>query len=188
MNTIKRKSGNEMFSNGRKLSEFWRWAYSNVMGNRERGILAEYIVAMATESDADSRIEWDAYDLITPDGIKLEVKSSAYLQTWSQDKLSKIVFNISPSKLWDKKTHTYSTEKIRWADIYVFCLFTATVIDNANPLDLSQWRFFVIRTDELNKKLENQKTITLSGLKLLHHRECNYEDLRQTIFEMNEYC
>ena len=32
------------------------------------------------------RQEWDAYDIETPDGIKVEVKSGAYLQSWSQKK------------------------------------------------------------------------------------------------------
>lgn len=30
-----------------------------------------------------TRREWDAYDLVTPTGTTLEVKSSAYVQTWT---------------------------------------------------------------------------------------------------------
>lgn len=43
-------------------------------------------------------IEWDAVDIIYK-GIKIEVKSSGYLQSWNYDKLSKIRFDIS------KKNH-----------------------------------------------------------------------------------
>ena len=29
------------------------------------------------------RIEWGSYDLLTPSGIKVEVKNSAYIQSWA---------------------------------------------------------------------------------------------------------
>ena len=65
---------------------FSQWAYSDVSSNASRGILAEYIVASALGIAAATRREWDAYDLETQDGVKLEIKSASYLQSWAQAK------------------------------------------------------------------------------------------------------
>jgi hypothetical protein len=62
--------------------EFWKWAFSDFLSNALRGVLAEFIVAKAMDCTDVQRTEWDAYDVITSDGIKIEVKSSAYLQSW----------------------------------------------------------------------------------------------------------
>lgn len=78
-------TGREKFSNGQSVNMFWSWAHSDLMNNAERGRLAEFIVSMALNCNSPSRVEWDAYDLSTEDGIKIEVKSSAYLQTWHQN-------------------------------------------------------------------------------------------------------
>ena len=93
--TVK-KTGKEPFTlNGEELpfdvSAFWRWSSSDLLGNALRGVLAEFIVASALGITERPREEWDAYDLITPSGLKVEVKSSAYLQSWQQTKLSKIM-------------------------------------------------------------------------------------------------
>ena len=61
------------------LHDFWRWAYSDLMGNAERGILAEYLVACALGLEKEPRISWRKYDLLTADGIAIEVKASGYL-------------------------------------------------------------------------------------------------------------
>ncbi|WP_156153452.1 hypothetical protein [Domibacillus robiginosus] len=44
------------------------------------------------------RIEWNAFDLVTPTGIKVEVKSAAYVRSWQQVKNSAISFRIAPAK------------------------------------------------------------------------------------------
>jgi hypothetical protein len=48
-----------------------------------RGVLAEYIVALAMGIDTEEgvRREWDAYGLVLGDGTKVEVKSAAYIQS-----------------------------------------------------------------------------------------------------------
>ena len=71
------KSGEEKFrfNEGNidfKLNEFWKWNQSNLLENRTRGILAEFIVKQALNIDNEIRIEWDSYDLITKEGSKLK--------------------------------------------------------------------------------------------------------------------
>jgi len=88
-----RKNGNEYFSfNNRnldfKLTDFWIWNQSNLIENRTRGILAEFIVKQSLNIENGTRIEWDSYDLITPNGIKIEIKSASYIQSWEQKKYS----------------------------------------------------------------------------------------------------
>src|ERR1700761_545099 len=77
------------------LLDFWRWSVSDILSNATRGRFAEFIVATAANVDIKTiRDEWGAFDLETMDGIKIEVKSAAYIQTWFQRELSKISFSI----------------------------------------------------------------------------------------------
>lgn len=88
----KLKTGNEYFLMQNlylphTLLDFWKWNSSDLLSNATRGRLAEFIVATATGVDLNKpREEWVTYDLTTPEGIKIEVKSSAYIQTWEQTK------------------------------------------------------------------------------------------------------
>ncbi|HQP37659.1 MAG TPA: hypothetical protein PLI95_20885, partial [Polyangiaceae bacterium] len=110
---------------GFDLLSFWRWACSDLCSNLMRGVLAEYMVAKAVGCGAGVRCEWDAWDLVTPDGIKVEVKTSEYLQTWKQKKLSAISFGIQPTFGWDAATNTTAEERRRQADVLCsLCLLT----------------------------------------------------------------
>lgn len=180
---MKRKIGSEKFSNNTELINFWRWAYSDLLSNTERGILAEYIVAMALGVDKETRVEWDPYDLLTEDDIKVEVKSSSYIQTWKQTDLSSIRFDIRPTRLWDVNTHTYSGDVTRRSDVYVFCLFDCKNFEKANPMNFELWKFFVVKTSELNNKLGNQKTISVNAIKNLNHKKVRFNELKSAIEE-----
>lgn len=78
------KSGKENFLlNGIEqdysLIDFWSWNQSNLIENRTRGILAEYIVLNALEVKSNDRIEWDVYDIITKSGVKIEIKTVGHI-------------------------------------------------------------------------------------------------------------
>ena len=78
------------------LLDFWLWAASDLVGNTNRGRLAEFIVARAVGlGRGDVRSEWDVVDVLTPTGTKVEVKSAAYVQSWFQNKLSNIQFVVT---------------------------------------------------------------------------------------------
>lgn len=146
------------------VQDFWRWAYSNINDNASRGRFAEFIVCAALGCADGTRTEWDPYDIMW-EGIKIEVKSSAYLQTWAQKDLSRIVFGIQPTHYWDSTTSTSDDTAHRQADVYVFCIENCKeqADGNPNPLDLSQWEFRVIATEILDQ-LGDQKTISLAQL------------------------
>lgn len=163
------------------LLDFWQWNQSDLLSNNLRGHLAEFIVMKALEIESTEREEWAPYDLITKEGISIEVKSGAYLQSWHQDKPSVISFSIAESFKWDKETGKYDTLQKRQSDVYVFCVFETQVKELANPLNMDQWTFYVLSTAVLNEKLGGQRTLTLGSLKNLEPNECKYEDL-YTIF------
>ncbi|MGI9255638.1 MAG: hypothetical protein ACR2PY_01740 [Salinispira sp.] len=183
---ISKKIGSEPFSfNGdtaipiqASVSDFWRWSASDLMSNTMRGVLAEYIVCRAIGSDSDFRQEWDAYDILTPENIKVEIKSSAYLQAWKQKDYSKISFGIQPTQGWDARTGEYSGEKKRQADVYIFCVLTEKNPKIIDPLKLEQWDFYVMRTAILNDKLGDQETLALRSLQKLKPRKANVSTLR----------
>lgn len=166
------------------LIDFWRWAYSDLVGNAERGALAEYIVACALGIHQSERISWDKYDLITDNGISIEVKTSGYLQTWEQKALSKPLFGIQPTYGWDSKTNQYDKEKKRQADIYVFCVHKHTDQETINPLIISQWEFYLMPTITINEKFGLQKTVSLSALINAGAELCDYHNLKDRIYQI----
>ena len=176
------KNGTEPFIGmNNTLLDYWKWAHSDIASNAERGKLAEYLVKCAVDSSSPCRIEWDAVDVISPDGIRIEVKSSAYLQTWNCSKLSTILFGIAPKISWDGETNTYNESANRNSDVYVFCVFACTDPSIANPLDLNQWEFYVLSTKILNDKIPKQKTITLRSLLKLGAVKTDYFNLASAI-------
>lgn len=152
------------------------------MGNTYRGILAEFIVASALNLTDKLREEWDEYDLCTKKGLKIEVKSSAYLQSWEQEKLSTISFNIPPTGI----SQSQSSERNRKADVYIFCVLANKDPETINPLDLSQWDFYILKTKTLNKKIGAQRTITLSSLKRLKLIQSKYDEIAKQVKKLEK--
>ena len=186
-----RKSGNEIFfdSNGEtiaKLKDFWQWAYSDLIGNAERGAVAEFIVATALGIEKTERVSWDKFDLLSKEGIKIEVKTSGFIQTWEQKKLSKPVFGIAPTLGWNSITNTYDNTKMRQSDVYVFCVHKHTDQDTIDPLDTRQWDFYVLSTSRLNEVYGEQKTATLDSLIRVGATSCQYEMLYRKILSVSK--
>lgn len=168
---------------GRTLGDFWRWAGSDLVSNVLRGWLAEYIVACALDIDTGVRMSWVAYDLRLADGTRIEVKASGYLQSWLQRSLSKPRFSIREARSWDAETNITSAEAQRAADVYVFCLHAHTELATIDPLDVSQWRFFVVPTFLIGDRLSTQKELGLSTLKRLSITECDFQHLSSAIHD-----
>ena len=167
------KNGGEPFlTEGRpasfELLEFWRWSVSDLVSNATRGRLAEFIVAKALDIDTTvPRDEWQAHDLTTPSGLKVEVKSAAYVQSWVQRTLSLISFSIKKTRAWSADTNRQSKVSTRQADAYVFALLAHTDKATINPLDLDQWQFFVLSSAEIDAYPRSDSSITLKSLQKL---------------------
>ncbi len=184
------KSGNERFHlNGKALApsllSFWQWSSSELLGNALRGVLAEYIVSIDVGCKSSAREEWDAYDLVSPTGIKIEVKSCSYIQSWAQKELSRISFAIAKTKGWDASTNEYSGELKRQADVYVFCILAHKDKATVDPLNLAQWDFYVLSTESLNERVGNQKSIALSSLLRLEPVKCKFGEVGRAIGQVS---
>lgn len=164
--------------------DFWRWAYSDLLGNTERGAVAEYLVASALGIRREDRTSWNSYDLLSNEGIKIEVKASAYIQTWGQERLSDIRFGIQPTYAWNSETNVYDTEMRRQSNIYVFCVLKHTEQDTIDPLDARQWEFYPLKTSVLNEKVGNQKGISLSKILKLGAVATSYSNLHDRVLEL----
>lgn len=173
---VSRKTGDELFRAagddlGFTLLDFWQWSASDLVSNATRGRLAEYVVAKALgASTSGVRNEWDAYDLRTESGIRgirVEVKSAAYVQTWFQKQFSSIAFLTRPTRAWDADTNRLSSDAKRQADVYVFALLGHRDKSTVDPLNIDQWQFYVLSTQALNARTRSQHSITLKSLAAL---------------------
>lgn len=185
---IKRRKGDEFFCLDKKkldfdLLEFWQWNSSDLINNATRGKLAEFIVAKALGIESETRREWDTYDLLYGN-IKIEVKASAYVQGWEQSRYSNIIFGIQPTRELISETNYYGNEAKRQADVYIFCLLKHKDQDTLEPLDLSQWEFYILSTKVLNDVIPSQKSITLGGLLKLNPFKVRYNDIKKTVNRM----
>ena len=188
---ISKKTGEEHFvSSGNALKfqvkDFWKWSVSDLVSNATRGILAEFLVASALGLDGGVRNEWDAFDILMPDGIKIEVKSAAYLQSWAHANLSKIIFNIPPTYAWDAITNKTSEEQRRQADFYVFCLLKHLEKETLDPLNLDQWEFYLLSSKTLDEELTTQKTVSFGRLLQLEPIFAEYENLADCLDKMKK--
>lgn len=173
---------------GSSVLDFWSWAYSDLIRNVNRGAFAEFIVLEAMNNQSgitpprtNFRVSMDAYDLLSPDGIRVEVKSSAYIQSWESEHPARISFRIAPAKSLDSSgNYSADSQYCRHSDVYVFCVWTAMSREQ-NILDLSLWDFYVIATKTLDQKVQNQKTITFQSLLSLQPRKVDYFGLYEAI-------
>ena len=180
---MKQLTGDELFSNEGthypfSISDFWKWYASNTLHSALRGAIAEFIVAKALELPCVIRQSWDAYDLEYK-GIKIEVKSSAYIQDDNEDRFSRISFSIAKHSHWNEEEQW--NHKVRHSDIYVFCLFSETDRTKADPMKLEQWQFYVLSTSVIDRECGDKQTLSLSSLLSLSPIQCTYSDLQTTI-------
>lgn len=169
-NKVVKKKSSDAFKNlpattsQRSIQDFWAWAYSDLLQNTTRGVLAEYLVALLLDIDKTPRNPWDAYDLILKDGTTIEVKAMSRLQGWVQTQLSSPRVVLGPTRAWDPLTGKMELEPTFNADIYVFCYFHAESHTSADPMNLDQWLFYVLSKDKLIEALNNRKSIALKDL------------------------
>jgi len=133
------------------VRDFWRFALGDLRMNNARGYLAEFMVATALGLHSARRVEWDAYDILW-DEITIEVKSSAYLQSWDQRRLSDIRFTGLKGTRFHAR-HDYDPAGKRFnAMVYVFCVQTAKKHEDYRQLDLRQWDFYVVPRTPLKNR------------------------------------
>lgn len=161
--------------------DYWRWAASDLIGNVNRGILAEYLVAAAIGATHEPRDPWAPYDLMDPQGVTIEVKSAAYVQAWGQRKQASLKFLV-------KATRTMTGDPVldaapgRRSQVWVFVVLHHTDQATINPLYLTQWEFYVLPTWFLDRRTRSQHSIALNSIKGCEFgRAHTYEELAAAI-------
>jgi len=189
--SIKRRKGDEQFLDGEHkpistVLKFWQWAYSGLSDNITRGVLAEFFVANAVGAARGVRDPWATYDIQDPRGFGIEVKSSAYLQTWAHDELSKITFSCRTTHAFDPATNELAIESRHHADVYVFALQTCQVQEDLDTLDVAQWEFYVVPTSWLDEPEGGRHSISLGTLKASERygQPVSYRELKARIGEV----
>jgi hypothetical protein len=163
--SVNRTFGGASSLSGATVGDYWRWAYSDLLGNTSRGLLAQFIVAKALGDQREVVDVWASYDVIASDGTTVEVKSAAYLQSWSQTRHSRIRFGIAETWAWDPETGAFTgSRQERQSDVYVFALLGEKDKAKVKPLDLRQWEFYVVSASVLNAELGSAKSISLARL------------------------
>lgn len=170
---------------GLSMNDYWQWAYSDLRNSINRSVLAEYIVAssleLPTTTSESTRILWRPYDLLTSDGLRVEVKSSSYSSSHDGEKPDRINFRIAPARMPDEAGDYKDNAPLqRNSDVYIFCIYKALMADSS-PLNLDLWEFYVLSTKILNEKVPTQKTITFPSLLNLEPFLCDYYGIGEAI-------
>ena len=158
-----------------------------LIDNVYRGDYVETLILFALGEGWEAVGGWGSWDLEKGvDGVRLEVKQSAALQTWGEryrkegSKERPPSFDIAPRIGY----HTDSAEgadlpagkRVRFADIYIFAWHPEENPDNADHRRAEQWQFFVVT----EHRLPDQKTISLNPLQKLA-AAITYDQLAATV-------
>lgn len=172
-------SGDEPVAPDATVRDFWPWALGDLRLTSTRGMLAQFLVARAVGDPRPGVEGWGDYDVETPDGVRIEVKASGYLQSWKQTTPSKIVFKGLKARAWSEDTDGWGSEPEFRADVYVFVVHGCTHLAAYDPLDLAARRFYVLPASVL--RTLNQKTLTLPRLETLAPPPVPWAGLRDAI-------
>lgn len=111
----------------------------------------------------------------------IEVKSSAYVQSWHQEQPSKIQFDIAKKLRWDSKTDSYVPDyPCRCAECYVFCLFTGEETRHEDVLNTLLWKFYVLPKAIIDEQFGEQKSVALSRIEEVS-RAVLHGDLKEMV-------
>jgi hypothetical protein len=89
-------------------------------------------------------VEWDNFDVLSPESIKIEVKASGYRQSWPQTQCSEPRFGGFRAAEWNWEEARYIGAPVVRADVFVFAIQTCRDDALYDVLDVRQWQFFVV--------------------------------------------
>ena len=120
--------------------------------------IAEFLVAKALGLVVPQNCNgWTLWDILY-NGVKIEIKSTAYYHSWRSDGKVSNRRSFGITKAYSKYQDSTSEYK-RQNDIYIFCLNTGNTKEESNPLHLENWQFYVVPTKVIDKKCKDNKTI-----------------------------
>jgi len=149
------------------LSDFWSWAFGDLCDDDIKGIFAEWMVLKLLGIPSERRISWANSDIITKDGVRIEVKATSHWQSWklldesgalrvpplhpiSSNNRAKIKFGGLRAR--DAVTVPDPSKNIAFkSDIYVFAFQHEEEPELWNAMDLSQWEFYLLPVKKLEE-------------------------------------
>jgi hypothetical protein len=165
------------------LLDFWKWAFADLCDDDIKGIFAEWLVLQLLRIPGHRRVSWANSDIVTPDGVRIEVKASSYWQSWKLlDEFG--APRTSPLHPISAKTQVaFAGLRARDAvaapdssiapdfksHLYVFALQRETNPELWNAMDLTQWEFYTlpeIRLRQLGGRSVSLKTLRREQKKL----------------------
>jgi hypothetical protein len=164
------------------VSDFWAWAYSDLILNIDRAVFAEFIVGCALDVTEGTRRTWDCADHEYR-GKKIEVKATGCAQRFRVGKKrSPPSFDIAKRVCipWGEPAAEPDALADRYADCYVFCIHTDKEAATTNALDLNHWKFLVISKEKLNREFGDQKSVACSVIRK-HCEETDFVGLKATV-------
>ena len=145
--------------------------------------IAEFLVGKALGLEEPcNRDGWTLWD-IDYRGKRIEIKETSYYHSWqekiAQGRISQQrTFGITPAYTKYKDSTTVLE---RQNDIYVFCLNIGNSEEESNPLEMSNWEFYVVPTVVINANCTTaQKSISLGKVRKLAPMT-RYQDLKSVI-------
>ncbi|WP_147272017.1 hypothetical protein [Marinilabilia salmonicolor] len=155
------------------------------MDNINSAAIGEYIVTKAMGIFRSPESSWESFDILSPEGIKIEVKTAGLVQIWQQKKPSVPSYDIKQKSGWSGETSEYDGIITRQADVYVFCLHHEKDPATCNPLSSDAWSFYVVATNDIDQKLGTQKSVGISTIEnILGCRPVSYDELSGKIIEV----
>ncbi len=177
-------SGDEQFVNngeslGLTVRDFWSFQFSNILHDPDE--IAEFLVAKALDLEAPcNKLHWTLYD-IDYRGKRIEVKETAYYHSFNEpgEVSSQRSFGIQKANSEYEDANTPNRYE-RQNDLYVFCLLNGTTSEEAWPLEVSHWEFYVVPTSLINEECGDQKTVSLSRVRSFAE-PVSYKELRDVV-------
>jgi hypothetical protein len=187
---VKKLDGEELFKHtGDKyfsVVEFWRYGFSNLNSNVLRGALAEFLIenAIRDKTQIDVRNPWGDSDVVTDDGLKIEVKCCSYIQDWDQNDFSYIQWTgLKAKKLyWNEAVGSHDKSEADYkSDIYILCLFKHKEAETLDILDLDQWCFWVLSKERLKEVSKNANSVSLKRLEKVGIEPIGFGQINEAI-------
>lgn len=182
---MKKLDGSECFVAGNKSTDMtildvWKYHFCNRFNMHE--YFGEFLVAKAlgVEESCNS-VYWQLYD-IDYSGKRIEVKTSSYYHAFKEHLHTNIserrVFGITKAySSYKDKNSSYERQN----DIYVFCLNIGDTDVSSDPLNLNNWKFYIVPTEVINENCGDAKTISLQRIEKLGFKGVDYFSIKEII-------
>ena len=182
---MKKLDGSEFFVAGDKSTDMtvldvWKYHFCNRFNMHE--YFGEFLVAKALGvEEACNSAYWQLYDINYREK-RIEVKTSSYYHAFKKYLHTPIskkrVFGITKAySNYKDKNSSYERQN----DIYVFCLNTGNTDVSSDPLNLNNWKFYIVPTEVINENCGDAKTISLQRIEKLGFEGVDYFSIKDVV-------